>query len=229
MSVKEPRGVIFDLDGVISDTQDMHSHVESEFLRSLGIEIHPDNITARFAGVGDKEMFSTIFAEYGVDHPIEEISVQKWKMMEDQVQKHGIKPISHVVDLIESLYNSNFILAIASGSPRNFINQVMGALSLRKFFAVSVSSDEVERGKPAPDVFLEAARQANMDLSKCTIIEDGLSGMQAAAAAKISCVGLVKDKTKIYPADLLITSFNQLTVDMICQLQNKQNVSLPLV
>ncbi len=70
--------VLFDLDGVISDTQDMHAQVESEFLRGLNIHIHADEITARFAGTGDKEMFATLFAEHGVDHPIEGISKQKW-------------------------------------------------------------------------------------------------------------------------------------------------------
>jgi len=219
---EQKRGVLFDLDGVISDTQDMHSQVESEFLRSLNIHIHPDEITARFAGVGDKEMFTTVLAEHGISHSIEEMSKEKWKMMALMVGKHGIKPVPYALELIESLYNSNFVLAIASGSPKIFIEQVVQALSIGKYFTACVSAQEVARGKPAPDVFLEAAKRACIDVHNCVIIEDGLSGMQAALNAKIPCIGLVKDKSKSYPTPLLVSSLKEVTVELILLWQKEQ-------
>jgi HAD superfamily hydrolase (TIGR01509 family) len=216
------RGVLFDLDGVISDTQDMHSQVESEFLRSLDIHIHPDEITARFAGVGDKQMFATVLSEYGMNHPVEEISKEKWKIMSAMVAKHGIKPVPYALELIDNLYKNDFVLAIASGSPLIFIEQVIEALSIRKYFAAYVSAEEVERGKPAPDVFLEAAKRSSIDANECVIIEDGLSGMQAAATAKIPCIGLVKDKSKTYPATLLVSSLKDVTIELIATMANKE-------
>ena len=211
------KGVIFDLDGVISDTQDMHSEVESAFLRRLNIHIEPGDISARFAGVGDKPMFAAVFAEHGVEHPIEEISKEKWRLMELEVQKQGIKPVPYVLELIQSLHNNNFTLAIASGSPITFIEKAIRALDIEKYFTAYVSADEVAHGKPAPDVFLEAAKRANINIKKCLIVEDGISGMQAAATANIPCLGLVKDKSKKYPTNLLVTSFAEVTIEKLEQ------------
>lgn len=221
MFEQKSRGVIFDMDGVISDTQDMHSEVESKFLRGLNIHVQPEDISARFAGYGDKQMFATLFAEHGVDHCIEEMSKQKWVMMLEKVKECGIKPVPYVLDLIESLHANNFVLAIASGSPKSFIEQVLDELQIGKYFSTYVSADEVPRGKPAPDVFLEAARRASIDTKQCLIIEDGRSGMEAAATAGIPCIGLVKDITKDYPTSLLVTSFEEVTVEKIVLWQSE--------
>jgi HAD superfamily hydrolase (TIGR01509 family) len=216
------RGVIFDMDGVISDTQNLHSLAESEFLSSLGIQIHPDEITARFAGVGDHKMFTTIFAEHKISHPIEKIVQQKWNRMADLVNEVGIKAVPYVIDLIEQLYGNGFRLAIASGSPRSFINNVVEKLALQKYFSATVSSEEVPHGKPAPDVFLEAARRAHISTTECVIIEDGISGMQAAARANIPCIGLVTNADKDYPATLVVQSLKDVTIEMVLHLQQKQ-------
>ena len=221
------RGVIFDMDGVISDTQNMHSEVESQFLRSLNIHIHPDEITARFAGVGDKQMLTTLFAEHGVSHPLEQIRKEKWHKIAEMVEEKGIQAVPHAVELIKLLYDNGFLLAVASGSPKTFIDQVIEALSLKQYFAAFVSADDVRHGKPAPDVFLEAAKQAAIDLNECVIIEDGLSGMQAAASAKIPCIGLVADKDRSYPATVLVTSLKEVTIELVMQLQTNKK-SLPV-
>ncbi len=212
------RGVIFDLDGVISDTQDMHSEVESNFLRSLNIHIHPNEISARFAGVGDKQMFATVFAEHGVHHSIDEMSKEKWARMSQMINEHGIKAVNHSIALIERLYASGFTLAIASGSPNAFIDQVVDALSIRKYFKSMVSADEVKHGKPSPDVFLEAAKRADIDTKQSLIVEDGVSGMRAAATAGIPCIGLVQNKDKEYPATVVVTSLADVSIDLIEQL-----------
>jgi len=223
------KGVLFDLDGVISDTQDMHAEVESEYLRELNIHIDPQALSARFAGFGDKQMFNTLFAEHGLRHPIDEISKEKWARMTVKVEQCGIRAIPHAIELIDSLYKSGFVLAIASGSPVKFIEQVMEALSLQKYFAAYVSADEVAHGKPAPDVFLEAAKRANIDLNQCLIIEDGISGMQAAATAEIPCIALVKDKNKKYPTDILVSSLQEVNVEKILQWQNNKGKLLGVV
>ncbi len=218
-NTEEKRGVIFDMDGVISDTQNMHSAVESKFLSGLNIHIHPDEITARFAGVGDEQMFSTVFAEHGVNHPVEGIRKEKWAMMLQKVEEEGIKQVPFATELIELLYEQGFVLSVASGSPKGFINQVIDALSLRKYFTAFVSAEEVAHGKPAPDVFLEAAKRSGVNPNRCIIIEDGISGMQAAAKANIPCIGLVEDMSKTYPTKFLVTSLKQITVDLVLQLQ----------
>jgi HAD superfamily hydrolase (TIGR01509 family) len=170
-------------------------------------------------------MFTTIFAEHGVSHPIEQMSKEKWARMSQLIDKVGIKAVPYAIELIETLHKNDFVLAMASGSPRTFINQVVQALSLNRYFSAMVSAEEVAHGKPAPDVFLEAAIQANISPTQCVIIEDGLSGMQAAAKANIPCIGLVQDTSKNYPASVVVTSLKDVTIELIVQLQEKQKLA----
>ena len=208
-------GIIFDMDGVISDTQDLHAEIESSVLKRFGINLSPDEITARFAGVGDKVMFSTLFSEHGVKiASFDDLVTEKWGLMAQAVASHGVKPIAYSLELIELLSQYGFVLSVASGSPRAFIAQVIETFSLQKYFVCCVSGEEVRHGKPAPDIFLEAAKLMGLDYDRCAVIEDGLSGMQAAARAGMGCIGLVKDLDKKYPASVLVTSLREVTPEL---------------
>jgi beta-phosphoglucomutase-like phosphatase (HAD superfamily) len=87
---------------------------------------------------------------------------------------------------------------------------VLNELQLAAWFPVRASSEEVAHGKPAPDVFLLAARRLGVDPSRCTVIEDGVAGMQAAARAGMRCVALVADRSRPVPADVRISTLREL-------------------
>lgn len=202
--MRDFKAVIFDMDGVISDTQNMHAAVEEKMLNERGINISADEITKRFAGVSGKEMFSAIFSKYGKEADIDEL-VQEKRERVFEAAKGNIKEIPGTREFIEFLFKRNIPLAVASASRHKFIDLVLSELGLKDRFKTVVSSEDVKKGKPAPDIFLLAAEKMGVDPKKCIVVEDGVSGMIAARSAGMKCIGLVREDAFMgYPADLIV-------------------------
>jgi beta-phosphoglucomutase-like phosphatase (HAD superfamily) len=179
--------IIFDMDGVISDTQKYHALAESKLLEKYGIFLEPAVITKRFAGVSDDEMFEIIFSEENKKMPnLEKIVKDKWSIMTNVV--NDVEPMPFVVDLIKDLKRHNFLLAVASSSPKMFIEKVLNNLGITPYFNVLVSADEVNNGKPAPDIFLKAANSLGVSPNSCLVIEDGESGIIGAVKAGMATI-----------------------------------------
>lgn len=211
-------GIIFDLDGVIADTQRYHSAIESELLKSLGILVKPLNITTRYAGMSDQEMFTDILKKNKKDtRYAKQLVNKKWEILM-QLPKEKIKAVPFAIELITLLKNNRFALAVGSGAKKGFIQKVLQALQIVNLFDLVVSSDEVKYGKPNPDVFLLAAKKLNIVPENILVIEDGINGMIAAQRANMKCVGLVSKKDSSYPATLLITSLKQFQIKALATL-----------
>lgn len=208
------KAVIFDMDGVVSDTQKYQAEAESKLLLKSGIHMSPDEISAKYAGVSDREWFKDMFARADQPVDLEKIVAQKWKIVFEIATGH-IQPIEGAPALIKKLKENGFPLAIASASAKSFINLVMKELGLENIFDVLVSATEVTKGKPAPDIFLKAAKKLGVKPEDCTVIEDGIKGMEAAKNAGMKCIGLIKDKNGNYPADILVTSLNEVKIDFL--------------
>lgn len=212
------KAVIFDMDGVISDTQRFHAKVESNLLSQFNIILSPDEVTQKYAGVSDEKMFLELFAEYGVtNYDMKELIKMKWDMMKDAVEGNIIA-IPGVTDLIYSLKQKKIGLAVASASTLSFIRYVLKSLTIQNYFNVLVSSEEVKHSKPSPDLFLLAAKRLRVSPENCVVIEDGKSGMIGAKSAGMKCIGLVQSTESYWPADLLTTSLQQITVTTIEEL-----------
>ena len=205
------------MDGVISDTQKIHSALEAEILNNHGINITAEEITARYSGRRAVDFFTELFKEADIDISQEKISQlvhdKRDKMIESL--KKFTPPIPGIFELVDRLVNANLKLAVASTSTLPNINVIMDKLDLKKKFDILTSGHEVKDGKPAPDVFLLAAERLDVLPLECIVIEDGLSGMQAAQAANMKCIGYVPDKSKQYPADTLVTHLDEITLELI--------------
>ncbi len=209
------KAVIFDMDGVISDTQKFHALAEHILLKELGIDISPSQITQKYAGVNDESMFREIFKNHNQSKfNITSLIDKKWALM-TEISKDKIKPITGSLELIDNLRSNGHKLALASASTLDFINHVLIELKITENFATIVSATQVKEGKPAPDVFILAAKNIEMPAKECIVIEDGESGMLAAKRAKMKCVGLVKNAHNQTPADINVTSLTQLSSDFL--------------
>lgn len=209
------KAVIFDMDGVVSDTQRFHVVIESKLLKEFGIHMKPDDITKKYAGIADEVMFEELFKRKGINpNLIPEVVRKKWELM-GQASKGRIKAIPHVVDLIHTLKANGFKLAIASGATNVFIHEVIHTLRLVDYFDTLVSTYDVTKGKPEPHIFLLAAEHLNVKPEESIVIEDGISGMIGAKAANMKCIGLVDDKTGNYPATKLVSSLKEVTINTI--------------
>lgn len=208
------RAVIFDMDGVLSDTQNLAAEVESAVLQTYGVEMAPEEITRKYAGVLDAEFFQEVFATHKVDSDVSEAAENKWEEMRQRT-KDGVPAISGAIELVELLSKHGLKLAVASSSPPAFIKYVLSSLGIQEKFVAVTSSEEVRHGKPSPDVFLLAAERLGIPPQECVVIEDGINGMMGAKKAGMKCIGLVEGKTGEYPADVLVTSLNEITTELI--------------
>jgi len=208
------KGIIFDMDGVISDTQKLHSLVESGILRRYGIKITPNEITEKYSGVRTKEFFDDLLKKQDQEYNLDLLMTEKWSQME-RFASESVDAIDGSVELIKRLSSSGYVLAVASSSDLKYVKAVLRALGVIDYFSFIVGGDMVKQGKPNPECFLLASSKIQIPPESCLVIEDGTSGMQAAKAGGMKCVGLVKDANKIYPTLNLVTSLSEITQNYI--------------
>ena len=214
--------VIFDMDGVISDTQKFHAEAESQLLAQyFDIRLSAEDITTRFAGVADEKMFEEILKENGIGSELKKIDGvvrEKWDVMFNLIDEQ-LEPIPFAKELISELSQAKIKLAVASTSTHKFIERVLNLLNVNSYFQVIVSASDVVNGKPAPDIFLHASSLLDVEPNKCVVIEDGISGMKGANSAGMKSIGLFPKKdSSIYPATLLVTSLKEVNLDLIHEL-----------
>ncbi|MFC2136336.1 HAD family hydrolase, partial [Bacteroidota bacterium] len=153
------------------------------------------------------------YREYDLDLLMEE----KWSQME-KFASESVDVIEGSIDLIKRLSDANYSLAVASASNLNYVNSVLRTLGVKNYFSYIVSGDMVSKGKPNPESFLLASSKINVPSEYCLVIEDGVSGMQAAQTGGMKCIGLVKNINKTYPTKNLVTSLSEITQDYINQI-----------
>lgn len=206
--------VIFDMDGVISDTEHVQATAESEILNAKGIALTPEQVTAQYAGIPDKSIFEMLLKKY--DLPLDKLRNmvdEKWHIVFEKTS-NGIVAMPGAIELIGQCRGAGVKTAVASSSTVEFIQFVLTQLKIRDKFDAIASGDEVLRGKPNPDIFILVAKKLGVKPQNCVVIEDGLSGMIGAKKAGMKAVGLVSCYGN-YPADLTVTSLKQLSVDKL--------------
>jgi len=183
------KAIIFDMDGVISDTQQANSELEALFLRKYGVELSVEELIRDYAGISERECAELIFKKYGKEVDIDKFVEEKLTKL-TEFSKGRISAIDGALDLIKALKEDNFKLAIASSSRMDFIDLVLSELKIKDKFDVLTSGQEVKLGKPNPDIFLLAAQKLQVPPQHCVVIEDAKNGVLAAKKAGMKCVWL---------------------------------------
>lgn len=205
------RAVIFDLDGVLIDTEPLHALADKRILRESGI-LPAEDYFDRFVGWTNKAMWEQIKKEYPLKLGYEELTGRQMMLKLNLLQEMHYEPVSGIPELLESLKMMHIPLAIASSSPRKFIEAVIKKIRIRKYFTVWISGDEVERSKPEPDIFLKVAELLKMNASDCLVIEDSESGTIAAKRAGMKCIGYRNKNSgqqDLSKADLIVDTINK--------------------
>jgi len=178
--------IIFDMDGVLADTEPLHAAAVVRTMAAHGVRYvpgHADN----FFGLTDDEVFGRLRARYGLQVDVRALSGQCVAEVVAAIAA-GLAPLPGVPRVLETLRAGGYRLALASGSAAAVIEATLAALGIAGLFEVVVSGKEVRRGKPAPDVFLETARRLAMEPHSCLVVEDSGNGLAAARAAGMPCV-----------------------------------------
>lgn len=180
---------IFDLDGVILDSEPIHLAVSNLLLPDTIDPVSWENYE-RFIGKKDVHYFSYL-KEYAQFSESVETLVSRYKVKLDHYFRgqEDLPIIPGIEDLIRQIAASGRKLAIASSSSHVNIKHVLDAAKLGQFFPIQVSGEDVENGKPAPDIYLEAARRLNVKTNQTVAVEDSEPGVQSALAAGLYTIG----------------------------------------
>ncbi len=215
----ELKGVIFDMDGVIVNSEPQHVAFEVDILKSLGIDF-PEKGFPEYAGLAMDKFWLSLKERYNLKQPVEELLAYDTAMRAKafRAQDHFDIP-SGVVSLIKSLKRTGIPLALASSSHTLVIDAILDKLGFRRYFDVVVSGFELKNGKPAPDIFLYAADLLGTPHAESMVIEDTANGVLAAKNAGMKCLGYQNPtnptRQDLSKADLVIDSFESVTLDQL--------------
>ncbi|MFD1934132.1 MULTISPECIES: HAD family hydrolase [Nonomuraea] len=181
------RPVIFDLDGVLVDSEPVWEEVRRAFVAEHGGTWLPET-QSRLMGMSTGE-WAAYLAELGVRLPPREIASGVVERMAERY-RHGVPLMPGAKEAVARLAEHRRPLGLASSSPRALIDVVLDATGLAAFFTATVSTEEVARGKPAPDGYLEAAGRMGVDPGDCVAVEDSSNGLRSAAAAGMRVIAV---------------------------------------
>lgn len=210
------KAVIFDMDGVIIDSEPIHKVVEESVFEKIGANVSKEEHNS-YVGMTSKGMWSEIKEKHELikDFTIEElIEMEVKSYIEHILSYEDIEPINGVVGLIDELYKKDIKLALASSAVRKSVDTVVEMFELGKYFKTSVSGDEVKDGKPAPDIFLKAAKALKVDPKNCVVFEDSKNGVHAAKKAGMKCIGFKNMNSgdqDLSFADTIISSYSEIS------------------
>ena len=203
------KGIIFDMDGVLIDSEPLHKKIEQQMLIELGVNLsHDEHI--KFAGVG-KEFWNIIKKRFGYNRDVtaEWLHEEKRERYLKALSAKPIIPIEGVIEVVTEARKRNIPLAVASSSSSYLIHLVLKAIGIDNDISCVVSGEEVPNNKPSPDIFLRTAELMQIDPKACLVIEDSANGVQAAKDAGMYCVAFLNlnsGKQDLSKADHIIHS-----------------------
>jgi HAD superfamily hydrolase (TIGR01509 family) len=187
--------VVFDVDGVLIDSEPVWERVRRSFIATRGGH-WPGDAQDRMMGMSTAEWSSYMSTDFGLSQPSPEESpltpsrVAELVIAEMAAEYQARLPLlPGAVDAVRALA-ARWPLAVASSAPKSLIETVLDASGLRPLFGAAVSSEEVHRGKPAPDVYLEAAARLGVPAGSCAAVEDSSNGLRSAAAAGMAVIAV---------------------------------------
>jgi beta-phosphoglucomutase len=217
------RAVIFDFDGVITDSEILHFRAFNAVLTPYGFQLTKPEYYKKYLGMSDADCFRALIAEgrLPIQEPqIKNLGQQKTRVFEKLARTEG-RIIEGVREFLDTLSAAKVPTAICSGALRAEIELILEEAGLRSYFDVIVSAEEVQRGKPDPEGFLLALEKLNEAWPEpiapecCVVIEDSHWGLKAAQAAGMHAVAVTNsyDAAQLKPADRIVARLDELTMN----------------
>lgn len=215
---KKLQCVIFDMDGVIIDSEEIHKKAYYETFKSLGVDVS-ESLYKTLTGSSTINAFQKLVNHFNLDDIPEELVLQKRKRYVNYFENDPTLSLVHgVKELIQFLHKQNLTLVLASSSAMVNINRVFSRFDLNQYFTAKISGADLTASKPHPEIFEKAAILGGVSKEHCIVIEDSDNGIKAANDAGIFVVGyenpLVSDQT-LKDANLIIRDYNILKKYMI--------------
>lgn len=214
--------VIFDMDGVIVDTEPVHKYAYFEHYKELNIPV-TEELFATFTGQSTKNVYQILKDKFDLKEEVNDLVLRKRAIFNDAFDtKPDLYLIDGVEELIKDLYANKIELILASSASKSTINRVFSRFQLDQYFSHKISGENFPKSKPDPAIFLHAAEIAKSEHDECIVIEDSTNGVEAAFCANLYCLGyksVNSKKQNLEKANSIVDDFNQINAAYIIDLK----------
>ena len=194
------KAVIFDMDGVIFDTEKVYLDIWIEVFEKYGYKMTKE-LYITVMGTGRKNVIKTFLENFGDDLPIEKMYEEKDNQLFYIIENQGIPLKKGVKELFSMLKEKNYKIALATSAKRDRVEKQIKDKWLKESFDAIVCGDDVEKGKPSPDIFLKAAKEIDVEAKDCFVVEDSPAGIKAAFSGGMK--GIHVEDLKVADEDIL--------------------------
>lgn len=213
------RAVVWDMDGTLVDTAELHFAAWVKLCAELGHPFTRDDFTATF-GKRNPEIMAYLFPGRFNDAEVLALGTRKEDYYKLEA-RHGVELLPGVRSLLEGLHAAGFAQAIGTSAPRGNADLILDLTGTHQLFQAVVSMEDTQRGKPDPQVFLVGAEKVNVSPERCVVVEDAVAGVQAAKAGGMKCIAVRfvghhgAARLQEAGADLIVDSLEQVTVQTV--------------
>lgn len=188
------KGAIFDMDGLMIDTEKLYLKFWIQSAKDFGYDMKPEHVYA-IRSMARKYSIPTLKGFLGEDCPTEEIRAHRTELMAEYINEHGLEVKKGLFELLYYLKGREIKMAVATATPLSRTTEYLEKIGAAKFFSAVICGDMVETGKPAPDIYLTAARELGLPPEECAAFEDSPNGIKAAHAAGCHAI-MIPDMTQ---------------------------------
>lgn len=216
------KGLIFDLDGTLTLTQHFHYLAFSKVFKRYGMRYTKHDDLYKYAGKGSKIIFPEVFKSFGkklTQEEVQRLANEKKEIYNKVIETHAITPVKGVKKILKKLKKRGIKMCVASGNRLEFIKKLLREAGIYHYFKFIVTNKDVKRSKPAPDIFLAAAKKMGLRPRECAVFEDAVNGVLAARKGGMRCIalttGLQKKDLEKAGATYVVKDFTKVTDDML--------------
>lgn len=215
------KAVIFDMDGVMIDSEPLWEKTERILLARRGIDYSPE-YRDRIVGLNQNDSGRLLIDTFKLEETVSDIIDERVDIL-TAIYEEELELVPQLVPLLDELRRENYPLAVASSSPLRVVNFVLDMFSLHEYFNEVVSGDCAENGKPHPEIYLQAAERLGVKPEECVAIEDSINGVKSAKAAGMYCIAIPDKRLspdKFNEADMIMKSLDELSAGLFKTINN---------
>ncbi|MFN3840661.1 MAG: HAD family hydrolase [Cyclobacteriaceae bacterium] len=211
----KPAAVIFDMDGVIVNTNPFHQKAIEQFCKKYGFQLTEEELRSRVYGRTNKDWITGLFGPLTPEQ-LNNYAIEKEKLFRDLYEPH-IRPVDGLLDFLDQLKHASLACAIATSAPAANVDFVLKHIPIKNYFSAILDERSVTHGKPHPEIYLKTANALGLPGNQCVVIEDSLSGVASAKAAGCRVIGITTTHTpeELQETDLAVNNFSSLSVAMV--------------
>jgi len=219
--MRKPEAVIFDMDGVLIDSEPIHVEIEKKLFYKLGIEV-PEVVHHSYMGASNEFMYADLQSRFNLTESVTELMNRDELFRSDYFNRLETVPVNEgLISLLNQIKSAGLKMAVATSSSPEIATILLNKCGISHYFDVIVTTSEAGKSKPSPDVYLLAAKKTGVLPENCIVFEDSPNGLLAAKSARMYCVVIQSDNkiiSELSGADHLIQSFREITLARLIEI-----------